>query len=168
MYCKVWVFFLHFIAQPLLGLDREEASLLMKFTSSFWRIWNLPISRILFLQGVSSNNLDFMKNIEGSALFLKATLWFYVSDFFEKALKLSANLMDIFAQAGGFILSIFIGGLCSYFWVVVHPAAFLWRYFWRARARPLLPCATGTPKLSEGLTCDCKKCSWKAYSWLLV
>ena len=85
--------------------------------------------------------------------------------FFGEAPQLSANLMNISAQSGGFIPSNILVVLRYCFRVAEHPNARMLAFLRDSCC--LVPCATGALKLQKGLIRDCGNCYRNSSTCLL-
>ena len=151
---------------PLLVLVDKAASTSIKCTPAFWRCWYLTISGILFCKVSCPTPSNFGKILRALFCYWGFPFGRLCLKFLDEAPKLSATLMTVSAWTIFSVPSDILGGLCYFFCVAYHPTARLGAFLWDYCL--LVPCATGTSKLLEGMLWNCKRCPRKSYPCLLV
>ena len=125
--------------------------------------WHLTYVGIFKIR-CAFNTLEFRKNIEESAPFLRVLLFiFNVWRFLEEAPKLSANFMTVSTQDGSSVPYELLGCLWSCFWAVAF-----WPFFWRVSGGILIvsyfPVMTGAPKFLDSTDLQLQVMSWVVFS----
>ena len=99
----------NWFSQVLNSIKSSNTELLLYRLSCILSISIFPVMRYFIFTRCVSNTLDFWKNIEDSAPFLRVPLSIIdVQRFLGEAPKLSVNLISIYTQDGGFLRTIFL------------------------------------------------------------
>ena len=127
----------------------------------------MPIDIFIFAKCVIQH-LIISKNLEGSSLLLRVSLWlFCVRRFWRRLQSCQANLMKILARADLNVPSDILDGLLSCRQVAIYIQTLLYGWVLVGSFLSLGSFLKGSPKFLEGLIRDCKQCPGKSFSSLL-